>query len=123
MAVSLWVHCNLWTPCLPSEGFLAQDLFQIFIQGSTLLYYSLKLYDDQWVSPRPPIIQKSTKSSPDTSAAVIPLNIVWSQSLNSRDFVVEPWYQGPADTYARPITSRTQLSIMMFHPILIVSNI
>ena len=37
----------------------------------------------------------------------------WQSHMDSRDRGMEPWYPGLADSSTRPITSRSQLSIMI----------
>ena len=49
---------------------------------------------------------------PDTNAAIFH---IWNHSLHSTDPEMEPQYQGPAHTWARPILSQPQLSVMKFN--------
>lgn len=50
------------------------------------------------VSGLAPTVQKWSQNPPETDAASCPGYVIWSQSLDSRDQLMEPWYQGLTHT-------------------------
>ena len=89
----------------------------IWRKWSVSLMQSRPKMDD--TSPLPPTLQKWSPNILDTNAAIFH---IWNHSLHSSDPEMEPQYQGPAHTWARPILSQPQLSIMKFNLIFISSN-
>ena len=73
----------------------------------------------RWTTLLPPTIQKWSQNILDTNAAILR---IWIQSVHSSDQEMEPQLWGPADTGSRPITSQSQVSVLMFHPIFMASN-